>query len=146
MHVFTLLGDPVRLRIVEILASGEHSAGLLCDAVGREFSVSRATVGYHLRILRDADFVRVNVEENRRLYRLKFNALDSVDRALIDLYELWDRRYDWPYRTDPAASPPRRHRLADRAREWSPVTQAEIEPLAPDEDIYPFDSWEDEEV
>ena len=116
MHAFTILGDPVRFRIVEILASGSHFAGELTEAVAHEFGVGRTAVSHQLRILRDAGFVTVRAEERQRRYRLTWDARDSVDRGLIDLYLLWDRRYGWPYVTDPMDEPPRRHRLGERAR------------------------------
>lgn len=139
MHVFRILGDPVRFRIVEILASGDAGVGELTDAVRPEFGISRAAVSHHLRVLLDNDFVTVTAEENRRRYRLHWNALESVDRVLLDLFEKWDQRRGLPYKLDPTARTSRRHRLSERAGEWRPVTQAEIEPLAPD-DLDPF-TW-----
>ncbi|MEO8094193.1 MAG: metalloregulator ArsR/SmtB family transcription factor [Pseudolysinimonas sp.] len=126
MHVFTLLGDPVRFRIVEVLASGSHRAGELADAVGGEFGIGRTAVAHHVRILRDAGFVAIRVDENFREYRLSWDALKSVDRVLLDLFEKWDRRYGWPYKNDPLADPPRRHRLTERTRRTP--TREEIEP------------------
>lgn len=130
MHVFRLLGDPVRFRIVETLASGPHSAGRLADALGPEFGISRSAVSHQLRTLLDAGFVTVLVEENLRVYRLAWDALDQVDRVLIDLYHRWDRRYGWPYLQDPLADPPRRHRLQQRAVERRWPTEDEVEPRA----------------
>ena len=134
MHLFAVLGDPVRFRVVEILASGSHLAGELTDAVVGEFHISRSSVSHHLRILRDERVVAVEPDANERIYRLNWDALDRLDRVLIGLYEKWDRRHGWPYRTDPLASPPRRHRLAVRARNPVMFDQREIEPDAPFDD------------
>jgi len=136
VHPFTLLGDPVRLRIVEILASGQHRAGEIADAIGGEFGVSRTAVAHHLRTLREAGFVAVHVDGNVRGYRLAWDALDRTDRVLLDLYERWDRRYGWPYTTDPLETPARRHRLAERARRREVAeesTASDVEPLVPTE-------------
>ena len=35
------------------------------------------------------------------MYRLHPNALDTLDRAVDSLHELWDARYGWPYVADP---------------------------------------------
>jgi DNA-binding transcriptional ArsR family regulator len=134
VHLFAVLGDPVRFRAVEILASGTHLAGELTDALVGEFGVSRSTVSHHLRILRDDMVVAVEPDGNERLYRLRWNALDRIDRVLLELYEKWDRREGWPYSTDPLASPPRRHRLAERARHPVKLVQSDIEPAAPFDD------------
>lgn len=130
VHVFRILGDPVRFRIVETLANGPHSAGILADAVGKEFGISRSAVSHQLRILIDAGFVSVRVEENLRIYRLAWDLLDELDRVILGLYERWDRRYGWPYATDPLAVPPRRHRLRQRVVPSRPPTEEEVEPRA----------------
>ena len=51
MHAFDILGDPVRRRILELLAGGEHTSGDIVVAVQREFEVSvsprcHSTCGY----------------------------------------------------------------------------------------------------
>ncbi|MGH7911976.1 MAG: ArsR/SmtB family transcription factor, partial [Candidatus Dormibacteraceae bacterium] len=48
-----LLGDPLRARIVELLASEELCTCHLVD----ELDARQPTVSHHLRILRDAGFV-----------------------------------------------------------------------------------------
>ena len=118
----------MRLRIVEILASGAHTAGELADAIEGDLGVSRTAVSHQLRTLRDAGFVTVRKDENVREYRLHWDALESVDRVLLDLFEKWDQRSGWPYATDPLATSGRRHRL--RERRPRRVGRTEIEPLA----------------
>jgi DNA-binding transcriptional ArsR family regulator len=144
MHLFAVLGDPVRFRIVEILASGSHLAGELSDAIVGDFAISRAAVSHHLRILRDEGVVIVHAVDNQRLYRLSWNALDRVDRVLLDLFEKWDRRSGWPYLGDPLANPGRRRRLKVRARRPADLSQYDVEPLAPDDDVYDFEDEPDE--
>ena len=47
MNVFAVLAHPIRWRIVEILASGEHLSGEISDGITRQYGVSRATVSKH---------------------------------------------------------------------------------------------------
>ena len=103
MDVFALLAEPVRFRIIEILATGEHSAGNVADVVHHEFGVSRSAVSQHLRLLVEGGFVVRRVQGSFRMYRLDATALDSLDRAVDHLRELWDARYGWPYLADPLA-------------------------------------------
>jgi DNA-binding transcriptional ArsR family regulator len=103
MDVFALLAEPVRRRIIEILATGEHSAGHVADVIYTEFGVSRAASSSHLRILARSDFAISRPQGPYRMYRLHPDALDSVDRAVDLLHELWDARYGWPYKADPLA-------------------------------------------
>lgn len=44
MHAFDVLGDPVRRRILEILAEGERSAGAVAEVIQREFATTQAAV------------------------------------------------------------------------------------------------------
>ena len=127
MHPFELLAEPVRRRIVEVLASGEHTSGELAAVVGHEFSVGRTAISNHLRILRDHEFVDVRDEGPVRVYRLMWNALDRLDLEVEHLLDLWDLRTGYPYRTDPAViSLPRPggrkgHRGRSRPQERSEV-------------------------
>ena len=102
VHLFELLAEPVRRRIVEVLASGEHTAGELAAVVGHEFSVGRTAISNHLRILRDHAFVDVRDEGPVRVYRLMWNAIDRLELDVDHFRDLWDRRIGYPYRTDPA--------------------------------------------
>jgi predicted transcriptional regulator len=40
LHAFDVLGNPVRRRILELLATGEHTSGTIVDVVQREFGIS----------------------------------------------------------------------------------------------------------
>ena len=44
MHAFDVLGDPVRRRILELLAAGELTSGDLTAAVRAEFGISQPAV------------------------------------------------------------------------------------------------------
>ena len=78
MHVFTLLGDPVRLRIVELLAGHELPVWRIVEVVGPEFSIGQPAVSNQLRVLRDADFVAVRIDGLSRRYRLAWDALERL--------------------------------------------------------------------
>lgn len=103
MEVFALLAEPVRMRIIEILATGEHSSTLVADVLHHEFGVSHSAVSKHLRILARSGFAVVRVQGPYRMYRLDSSALAQLDQAVDRLYTLWDARYGWPYKTNPLA-------------------------------------------
>jgi DNA-binding transcriptional ArsR family regulator len=142
VHVFTLLGDPVRLRIVELLASRELPVWRIVEELGPEFRISQSAVSHQLRVLRDAGFVTARADGWSRRYRLAWNALERLDRAVEDLFVLWEARDGWPYedrliaelRTSAAGgdleSPPRRHRAGRAGLRGR--TEAEIELRAED--------------
>ncbi len=96
MHPFEIVAEPVRRRIIEILAVGEHPVGMLNDVISMEFSVSRSAVSHHLRILRNEGVVAVQPDgglPQSRLYRLNDEYLERLDDAVGELFALWDHRY-----------------------------------------------------
>ncbi|HYO35555.1 MAG TPA: metalloregulator ArsR/SmtB family transcription factor [Geodermatophilus sp.] len=94
MHAFDVLGDPVRRRVLELLADGELSAGEITAVVRREFGISQPGVSAHLRVLREHGFARVRAEGARRLYAVDPAPLQDVDRWLERFRGTWDRHLD----------------------------------------------------
>ena len=75
---FRGLGDPTRLRILDLLADeGELAVGELVDRLG----LPQATVSTHLGCLRWCGFVATRREQRAVIYRIA----DQRVRALIDL-------------------------------------------------------------
>lgn len=70
MHALDVLGDPVRRRIVELLADGEVAAGEIGRVVQAEFGISQPAVSQHLRVLRESGFATVRPDGARRLYAI----------------------------------------------------------------------------
>lgn len=90
MHAIEALADPTRLRIVELLAEREHSAGELAA----NFAVSRPAVSRHLRVLREHGLVQARGEAQRRLYSLDPAPLEELDAWLGHLRGFWLQRLD----------------------------------------------------
>ena len=89
MHAFDVLGDPVRRRILELLADGEQTAGSLTAVVGAEFGISQPAVSQHLKVLRDNGFATVRPEGTRRLYAVDTQPLRQVDAWLDHFRRFW---------------------------------------------------------
>jgi DNA-binding transcriptional ArsR family regulator len=87
---FEVLAEPSRRRILDLLRDGEQPVGQLVDAM----AMSQPAVSKHLRVLRDAGFVEVRAEAQRRLYRLRAEPLRSVDDWLAPYRRLWSDRLD----------------------------------------------------
>ena len=94
MHAFDVLGDPVRRRILELLADGEQSSGALTAAVQAEFGISQPAVSQHLRVLRDSGFAQVRPEGARRLYAVDTGPLQEVDAWLARFRRFWEPHLD----------------------------------------------------
>ena len=94
MHAFEILADPVRRRIVELLAGGELTSGQIVAVIAVEFGISQPAVSQHLRVLRDSGFASVRAEGARRLYSVETRALRDVDAWLERFRRLWDQPLD----------------------------------------------------
>jgi len=89
VHAFDVLGDPVRRRILDLLADGELSAGDVVEVVGREFGITQPAVSRQLRILREHGFATVRAEGARRLYSIDPSGVDDADRLLERYRARW---------------------------------------------------------
>lgn len=94
MHAFDVLGDPVRRRILELLAEGENSSGEIVTVIRREFGITQSAVSQHLRVLRESGFASVRSEGTRRLYAVEVAPLREVDDWLERFRGFWEDRFD----------------------------------------------------
>jgi DNA-binding transcriptional ArsR family regulator len=91
VHAFDVLGDPVRRRILELLADGERAAGDIGDVVQDEFGITQPAVSQHLRVLRENGFANVRAEGARRLYAVSVAPLREVDEWLERYRRFWNQ-------------------------------------------------------
>ena len=94
MHAFDVLGDPVRRRILELLADGELTSGAITDAVQTEFGITQPAVSQHLKVLRESGFATVRPEGARRLYAVDSVPLQEIDVWLDRFRRFWEQRLD----------------------------------------------------
>ena len=94
VHAFDVLGDPVRRRILELLADGEMSAGAIGAIIQDEFAITQPAVSQHLKVLRDNGFASVRPDGQRRLYAVDGRALRDVDEWLDVFRRFWTPHLD----------------------------------------------------
>jgi DNA-binding transcriptional ArsR family regulator len=94
MHAFDVLGDPVRRRILELLAAAERSSGAISAVIQEEFGITQPAVSMHLRVLRDNGFATVRAEGARRLYAVDTGPLQEVDAWLEHFRGFWTQHLD----------------------------------------------------
>jgi DNA-binding transcriptional ArsR family regulator len=94
VHAFDVLGDPVRRRILELLAGGERSSGDVTAIVQAEFGISQPAVSQHLKVLRDSGFTTVRPEGARRLYAVQAAPFRELDGWLEHFRTFWTQRLD----------------------------------------------------
>jgi len=94
VHAFDVLGDPVRRRILELLAEGEQTSGAVCAVIQGEFGISQPAVSQHLKVLREAGFATVRPAGTRRLYAVNASPLREVDEWLERFRRYWTPHLD----------------------------------------------------
>jgi DNA-binding transcriptional ArsR family regulator len=94
MEAFDVLGDPVRRRILELLADGERSSGEVTDVISAEFGIGQPAVSMQLRVLRESGFADVRPEGQRRLYAINTDPMADVDAWLGRFRAFWEQRLD----------------------------------------------------
>ncbi|MDR2321504.1 MAG: metalloregulator ArsR/SmtB family transcription factor [Microbacterium sp.] len=88
--VLQALADANRRVVLSILRDHEATAGELADAL----PIARPGVSRHLRVLREAGLVDVRQDAQRRIYRLRPEALVDLDDWLEEYRDLWVQRLD----------------------------------------------------
>lgn len=87
---FAILAEPNRRALLSLLATSERSVGEL----ERRLHMPQPSVSKHLRVLREAGFVESRVDAQRRVYRLRPEALIEVDSWLAPFRRFWSTHVD----------------------------------------------------
>ena len=92
MEVETLvaLGEPTRLRIVELLRSGPHSVGEIAERLG----VRQPQASKHLKVLSDARLLRSEAVSRRRIYALNDEPFRDLAAWVSTFDDVWQARLD----------------------------------------------------
>lgn len=85
-----MLADPTRRQIVAMLASCDRTAGQIAD----HFPVSGPAISRHLRVLRESGVCTYSQSGQRRVYRLRPEALREANDWLAGRLQLWQARSD----------------------------------------------------
>jgi DNA-binding transcriptional ArsR family regulator len=101
--VLAALSDPTRRAAVQRLAHGPATASQLAALA----PISRPAVSQHLRVLREADLVRVTPSGRHVWYELAGVPLLDAQRWIGGLVDRWAAG---PTRIDGAPSPTTKHR------------------------------------
>jgi DNA-binding transcriptional ArsR family regulator len=88
--VFDVIAEPTRRRILDLLLREERPVGDIVTELG----LGQPGISKHLRVLREAGVVEVRADAQRRLYRVRPEALRVIDDWLTPYREAWRDRLD----------------------------------------------------
>jgi ArsR family transcriptional regulator len=80
-RVFKAMGDPVRLRLLSLIASHEGGEACVCDLSG-VFDLSGPTISHHLKVLREAGLITGERRGTWIYYRVRPDALRQVSAVV----------------------------------------------------------------
>src|SRR2546427_6342824 len=94
-RLFYALAEPTRRDIIELLASnGQLSA----TDISNNFAVSAPAISQHLKVLREANFVRVEKRAQQRIYRINLEAMSEVEEWGQEMTKQWHARFNVLYK------------------------------------------------
>lgn len=87
---FVALGEPSRLRIVELLRAGPSSVGEIAEALG----IRQPQVSKHLKVLGEAGLVAGEARARRRIYHLRAQRFEEIADWVGSFEKTWEVRLD----------------------------------------------------
>jgi DNA-binding transcriptional ArsR family regulator len=90
MDTFTVLADPTRRQIIELLvARGQLTATEIYD----QFQSSRPAISQHLKVLREANLVTMQKRKQQHLYAFNPAAFNEMESWMQQLTRRWNERF-----------------------------------------------------
>lgn len=90
MTPFEAVAEPARRALMDALVDGPRPVGELVAATG----LSQPNTSRHLRVLRECGIVEATPDGQRRLYALRPERLQELDRWLTPYRQLWASSLD----------------------------------------------------
>lgn len=88
---FAALADPTRFQIVTMLA---RRGRLAVAEIGREFSISAPAISQHLKVLKEAQVVLVEVQAQQRIYTINPDGIHDLEQWVNEVKQFWEQRLD----------------------------------------------------
>ena len=89
--LFDAIADPTRRTIIDLLAlNGQMTATDIYD----NFTMSNPAVSQHLKVLREAQLVRIEKSAQKHLYSLNPDTMRSLEGWIKHTTELWNARFE----------------------------------------------------
>lgn len=88
---FGALRDPTRIHIVEMLAGNGQ---MPVHAIGSHFSITPPAISQHLKALREARLVSVEVRAQQRFYSLNPAGIGEIEDWVSKVRQMWTESFD----------------------------------------------------
>jgi ArsR family transcriptional regulator len=81
-RMFKVVGDPVRLRLLSLIASHTDGEACVCDLTDA-FDLTSPTISHHLKVLREAGLITGERRGTWIYYRIQPDTLDRLSAVLV---------------------------------------------------------------
>lgn len=81
-RLFKAIGEPVRLRLLSLIASHAGGEACVCDLTGA-FELSGPTISHHLKVLREAGVIEGERRGTWIYYRVRPQTLSALSAVLV---------------------------------------------------------------
>ena len=88
---FSALAEPTRFHIVEMLAVNGR---MPVSQIGKRFTLSPPAISQHLKVLKEANLVCVEVQAQQRIYSLNPAGICEIEDWVSKMKQLWEQRFD----------------------------------------------------
>jgi DNA-binding transcriptional ArsR family regulator len=89
-ETFAALGEPNRLRIIELLRAGPRSVNDIRDRLG----LRQSQASQHLKVLKDLGLLEMEPRAQQRFYRLRPQPLKQLHKWLDRYRHIWEERFE----------------------------------------------------
>ncbi|MDF2959165.1 MAG: putative transcriptional regulator [Paenibacillus sp.] len=90
MTTLSVLAEPNRRDIVELLRDGPLTVGEIADRLG----LRQPQASKHLKVLSDNGILEVKAEANRRIYKLRPEPFQALDSWVQSFRRVMEERFD----------------------------------------------------
>lgn len=90
MDIFYALSDPTRRNILEIIAEGGK---LAASDISAHFKISAAAVSQHLKVLKEANLVKMEKKAQQRIYTINPEAMLELEDWLKNMVDVYNKRF-----------------------------------------------------
>lgn len=91
MNAFAALADDTRREIVRLVAK---KGSLTSTEISERFKVSPPAISQHLKVLREAEILRMSKDAQKRIYSLNDSGMNEMEDWLREIKDLWNQRLD----------------------------------------------------
>ena len=89
-ETFAALGEPNRLRIIELLRAGPRSVNDIRDRLG----LKQSQASQHLKVLKDLGLLEMEPRAQQRFYRLRPQPLKQLHKWFDRYRHIWEERFE----------------------------------------------------